>query len=171
MKFKCLWLSPTAPGLNTLDILLMTSQPLLKKDGWLKVVMCDKPVLVYRQPPRLKQSLSSNRLPHSWSHQGTRPCNTPNAFFAPTSMQTTLSLYWITWIITSGVHSLLIPPTSYTPSCAYSAVYIGEGRESLHDWMNEHQLQKDIQVCGKTLQLPWILHRWSEGGCSYTADF
>ncbi|XP_073210127.1 uncharacterized protein [Lepidochelys kempii] len=54
-----------SPQLKPLQRIIKDLQPILKNDPSLSQILGDRPVLAYRQPPNLKQILTSNHTPHN----------------------------------------------------------------------------------------------------------
>ncbi|CAM4643748.1 unnamed protein product [Lepidochelys kempii] len=65
-----------SPQLKPLQRIIKDLQPILKDDPSLSQILGDRPGPAYRQPPNLKQILTSNHTPHNrTTNPGTKPCN------------------------------------------------------------------------------------------------
>ncbi|XP_073193192.1 uncharacterized protein [Lepidochelys kempii] len=65
-----------SPQLKPLQRIIKDLQPILKDNSSLSQILGDRPVLAYRQPPNLKQIVTSNHTPHNKNtNPGTYLCN------------------------------------------------------------------------------------------------
>ncbi|CAM4534081.1 unnamed protein product [Caretta caretta] len=73
-----------SPQLKPLQRIIKDLQPILKDDPTLSQILGDRPVLANRQPPNLKQILTSNHIPHNrTTNPGTYPCNKARCQLCP----------------------------------------------------------------------------------------
>ncbi|XP_074974844.1 endothelin-3 isoform X1 [Caretta caretta] len=118
-------------------------QPILKDDPSLSQILGDRPVLAYRQPPNLKQILTSNHTPHNrTTNPGTSPCNKARCQLCPHiySGDTIIGSNHISHTIRG---SFICTSTNviYAIMCQQcpSAMYIGQTGQSLRKRINGHK--------------------------------
>ncbi|XP_074792641.1 uncharacterized protein LOC141975875 [Natator depressus] len=132
-----------SPQLKPLQRIIKDLQPILKDDPTLSQILGDRPVLAYRQPPNLKQILTSNHIPHNrTTNPGTYPCNKARCQLCPHIYSGD--------IITGPNHishtirgSFTCTSTNviYAIMCRQcpSAMYIGQTGQSLRKRINGHK--------------------------------
>ncbi|XP_073172201.1 uncharacterized protein KIAA0930 homolog isoform X4 [Lepidochelys kempii] len=125
-----------SPQLKPLQRIIKDLQPILKDDPTLSQILGDRPVLAYRQPPNLKQILTSNHIPHNrTTNPGTYPCNKARCQLCPHiySGDTITGPNNISHTI-GGSFTCTSTNVIYAIMCQQcpSAMYIGQTGQSLH---------------------------------------
>ncbi|XP_074818091.1 uncharacterized protein LOC141992658 [Natator depressus] len=127
-----------SPQLKPLQRIIKDLQPILKDDPSLSQILGDRPVLAYRQPPNLKQILTSNHTPHNRTY----PCNKARCQLCPHiySGDTIIGPNHISHTI-RGSFTCTSTNVIYAIMCQQcpSAMYIGQTGQSLHKRINRHK--------------------------------
>nr|XP_048692223.1 uncharacterized protein LOC125630390 [Caretta caretta] len=132
-----------SPQLKPLQRIIKNLQPILKDDPSLSQILGDRPVLTYRQPPNLKQILTSNHTPHNRTiNPGTYPCNKAHCQLCPHiySGDTIIGPNHISHTI-RGSFTCTSTTVIYAIMCQQcpSAMYIGQTGQSLRKRINGHR--------------------------------
>ncbi|CAM4645092.1 unnamed protein product, partial [Caretta caretta] len=132
-----------SPQLKPLQRIIKDLQPILKDDPTLSQILGDRPVLAYRQPPNLKQILTSNHIPYNrTTNPGTYPCNKARCQLCPHiySGDTIIGPNHISHTI-RGSFTCTSTNVIYAIMCQQcpSAMYIGQTGQSLRKRINGHK--------------------------------
>ncbi|XP_074809758.1 uncharacterized protein LOC141987846 [Natator depressus] len=132
-----------SPQLKPLQRIIKDLQPILKDDPSLSQILGDRLVLAYRQPPNLKQILTSNHTPHTrTTNPGIYPCNKARCQLCPHSYSgdTIIGPNHISHTIRC-LFSCTSTNVIYAIICQQcpSAMYIGQTGQSLSKGINGHK--------------------------------
>ncbi|XP_065414590.1 uncharacterized protein LOC135973774 [Chrysemys picta bellii] len=132
-----------SPQLKPLQRIIRDLQPILKDDPLLSQILGDRPVLAYRQPPNLKQILTSNHTSlNKTTNPGTYPCNKPRCQLCPHiySSDIIIGPNHISHTI-RGSFTCTSTNVIYAIMCQQcpSAMYIGQTGQSLRKRINGHK--------------------------------
>ncbi|XP_053881423.1 uncharacterized protein LOC128835776 [Malaclemys terrapin pileata] len=128
-----------SPQLKPLQHIIHDLPPILENDPSLSQTLGGRPVLAYRQPPNLKQILTSNYTPHhSNTNPGTNPCSKPCCLLCPhiyirgpNHISHTIKGAF-TCTSTNVIYAIMCQQCS-------SAMYIGQTGQSLRKRINGHK--------------------------------
>ncbi|XP_053886742.1 uncharacterized protein LOC128838514 [Malaclemys terrapin pileata] len=132
-----------SPQLKPLQGIIRDLQPILKDDPLLSQILGDRPVLAYRQPPNLKQILTSNHTSlNKNTDPGTYPCNkarcqlcphiySSDIIIGPNHISHTIRGSFIC-TSTNVIYAIMCQQCS-------SAMYIGQTGQSLRKRINGHK--------------------------------
>ncbi|XP_065441954.1 uncharacterized protein LOC122172662 isoform X1 [Chrysemys picta bellii] len=132
-----------SPQLKPLQRIIRDLQPILKDDPLLSQILGDRPVLAYRQPPNLKQILTSNHTSlNKTTDLGTYPCNKARCQLCPHiySSDIIIAPNHISHTI-RGSFTCTSTNVIYAIMCQQcpSAMYIGQTGQSLRKRINGHK--------------------------------
>ncbi|XP_065436529.1 zinc finger protein 577-like [Chrysemys picta bellii] len=132
-----------SPQLKPLQRIIHDLQPILENDPSLSQTLGGRPVLAYRQPPNLKQILTSNYTPHHRNtNPGTYPCSKPRCLLCP-HIYSGNSIRGPNHISHTIKGSFTCTSTNviYAIMCQQcpSAMYIGQTGQSLRKRINGHK--------------------------------
>ncbi|CAM5072920.1 unnamed protein product [Natator depressus] len=132
-----------SPQLKPLQRIIKDLPSILKDDPSLSQILGDRQVLAYRQPPNLKQILTSNHTPHNrTTNLGTYPCNKAHCQLCPLiySGDTIIGPNHISHTI-RGSFTCTSTNVIYAIMCQQcpSAMYIGQTGQSLCKRINGHK--------------------------------
>ncbi|XP_065445349.1 uncharacterized protein LOC135982467 isoform X2 [Chrysemys picta bellii] len=132
-----------SPQLKPLQRIIHDLQPILENDPSLSQTLGGRPVLAYRQPPNLKQILTSNYTPHHRNtNPGTYPCSKPRCLLCP-HIYSGNSIRGPNHISHTIRGSFTCTSTNviYAIMCQQcpSAMYIGQTGQSLRKRINGHK--------------------------------
>ncbi|XP_065454583.1 uncharacterized protein LOC135984072 [Chrysemys picta bellii] len=132
-----------SPQLKPLQRIIRDLQPILKDDPLLSQILGDRPVLAYRQPPNLKQILTSNHTSlNKNTDPGTYPCNKARCQLCPHiySSDIIIGPNHISHTI-RGSFTCTSINVIYAIMCQQcpSAMYIGQTGQSLRKRINGHK--------------------------------